>query len=478
MVLMLSIFMLIEYTRHRAVLLDNLAVLASYNGKLIEDTLQNAMEISDFNEIQRILDIVGANKNFRLVYLLDTSGRVIFSPNNLNHDSQLSNLNPACQPCHKLSANERPSGIVVKDEEGTQVFRSMQPIFNRPACTECHDPQQKIIGLLLTDISVGPFEGSFNADLRENFILGSATILVSAVIAYLVMGRFVIRRLKKVSEALSGFGGGKRGLRLTNGIKDEIGKLENDFNVMGQQIQLEEAANRTLSEDLRRQAALEQGLVIKLINAQEDERKRVARELHDELGQALTGLGLQSQAIERFIKIDPERALKQLTLSRELIGKTTQQMYDLILALRPSVLDDLGLIAALNAHIERVFSESGIKLTLETSGLHKRLPATVETTLYRFFQEALSNIVKHAEADQVTIKLRQSDGLFEGEISDNGRGFDAANITRDNNSPHGLGLQGMHERISQVGGTLEINSAIGKGTRILVRIPLQEASSE
>lgn len=474
MVLMLSIFMLVEYTRHRAVLLENLAVLASYNGKLIEDTLQHAMEKSDFAEIQRTLDSVVENENFRLVYLLDATGRVVVSPGNMNIGVQLSNLNPACQPCHKLPSSERPSGIVVNDETGKRVFRSMQPVANRPACYDCHDSREKLIGLLLTDISVAPFEASFVKDLRENLLLGGITILISAVCSYLVMGQFVIRRLKRVSEALSGFGKGKRDLRLSNGVKDEIGRLENDFNTMEQQIQQEEAANRILSENLRHQAALEQELVIKLINAQEDERKRVARELHDELGQALTGLSLQSQVIERFIHEDPERALKQLSQTRELIGKTTQQMYDLILALRPSVLDDLGLVAALKAHIERVFADSGIKLRLDSSGLRKRLPAAVETTLYRFFQEAVSNIVKHSQADRVTITLSRSDGVFDGAISDNGRGFDPENIAHTGDSPHGLGLRGMQERISQVGGTFEIHSAVGKGTNLKIRIPLQE----
>lgn len=161
MVLMLCIFTIIEYTRHRSVLLNNLSVLASYNGQLIEETLRHSMLVSDFAEVQRTLDTVGKNENFRVVYLLDTSSRVIFAPNGVNVGIQLDNRNPTCQPCHKLPPIERPSGIVVNEDDGQRVFRSMHPIENSPACSQCHDPQQRLIGLLLTDISVTPFEAAF-----------------------------------------------------------------------------------------------------------------------------------------------------------------------------------------------------------------------------------------------------------------------------------------------------------------------------
>jgi signal transduction histidine kinase len=478
MVLMLSIFTTFEYTRHRAVLLDDLSVLASYNGQLIEETLRHSMMVSDFAEVQTTLDAVGNNENFRVVYLLDTSGRVIFAPHGKGTGLRLDNSHPTCQPCHKLPPSERPSGVVVSGDDGQRVFRSMHTIENSPACSDCHDPQQRLIGLLLTDISVAPFEDAFVADLRENLLFGASTILVSAIIAYLVMGRLVIHRLEKAANALASFGSGNRDLRLDTGSSDEIGRLEADFNQMGRQIQAEELENQALSEDLRRQTTRQQELLKRLITAQEDERKRVARELHDELGQSLSGLSLHSEVLEKFIRSDPKRALEQSSLNRELIRKTTQQMYELILALRPSALDDLGLTAALRSYAERLFDKSGIAFKLDSSGLAKRLPAPIETALYRIFQEALSNIVRHAGADRVEITLARRDGYFEGHISDNGSGFDPEIIRRDANSPHGLGLLGMQERVAQCGGSIELTSRRGAGTRIQVRIPLAEADDE
>jgi len=478
LVLMLCIFTFFEYTHHRSVQLNNLSILASYNGQLIEETLRHSMLVSDFSEVQRTLDTAGKTEIFRVVYLLDTSGRVIFAPNGAGIGIQLDNHNPTCQPCHKLPPYERPSGVVVSEDDGQRVFRSMQPIENSPACSQCHDPQQRLLGLLLTDIAVAPFEAAFVADLRENLLWGVSTILISAILANLVMGRLVIRRLERVANALAGFGSGNRDLRLTTSSHDEIGRLEVDFNEMGQRIQAEESENQALSEDLRRQTTQQQELLKRLITAQEDERKRVARELHDELGQSLSGLALHSEVIGKFINSDPERALEQLVLSRELIHTTTQQMYELILALRPSVLDDLGLAAALRSHAERVLNGSGITFKLDSSGFIKRLPPPIETALYRIFQEALSNIVKHSGANQVKITLAQRDGVFEGEIVDNGHGFNLENIDWEANSPHGLGLLGMRERVAQCGGSMDIISREGEGTRIQVRIPLAKADYE
>ena len=204
----------------------------------------------------------------------------------------------------------------------------------------------------------------------------------------------------------------------------------------------------------------------------------MARELHDELGQSLAGLSFQSEAIEGLIKTDPDRALEQLTQTRSLIDETTEKMYDLILALRPSSLDDLGLIAALQAHAERLLSANEITFLIDSSGLKDRLPPAVETNLYRIFQEALTNVVRHSEAKHVRIHLIRNDGIFEGEIADDGRGFAPETVMMNGSFPAGLGLLGMQERVRQCGGEIKIFSQAGEGTRIYVRIPLREDECE
>jgi signal transduction histidine kinase len=203
----------------------------------------------------------------------------------------------------------------------------MLPIENSAACSECHDPQQRLIGVLLTDINVAPFEAALASGLREKLLWWVGTILVTVLIANLVMRLFVINRLRTVVTALASFGGGKRAMRLSSSSSDEVGRLESGFNEMAQQIETEEAQNRALSQDLRQQTTRQQELLKRLISAQEDERKRVARELHDELGRSqAVGAAFRQWTIIVPIGV---RALKQLIQTREMIGKT-QQMYELI----------------------------------------------------------------------------------------------------------------------------------------------------
>jgi len=473
LVLVIGGFTMIEYWRHRASVLNNLTLLTAQTGQLIENSLRHAMLSSDWEELQLTLDSIGENEMLRVVYLLDRNGRVVFSPNDKNVDDILNNSQPDCQPCHKLNVADRPSSVVVTLPDGQRAFRSMNPIENRSECQACHDPKQRLLGLLLTDISMAPLERPLEAHLRENLLWLVATILVTVLVANLAVNQFVLRRLKGLASAITDLGHGQSPPQLSENQQDELGQLAQKFNEMALGLATRETENRELSEDIQRQSKLRGELLKRLITAQEDERKRVARELHDELGQSLAGLGLHSEAIEQMLKSDPERALQQLAQTRTLIHETTGQMYDLIMALRPSTLDDLGLVAALQAHAERSLPADTTVFHMNAGGLNGRLPPAIETALYRIFQEALSNVVRHARASQVSILLAQEDGFFVGEVLDNGIGFIPQAMLQDENNPRGLGLLGMRERAEQCGGELEIISQPGKGTRIRIRIPLE-----
>jgi signal transduction histidine kinase len=236
--------------------------------------------------------------------------------------------------------------------------------------------------------------------------------------------------------------------------------------------QKEVAENRALSEHLYKQSQERGELLNHLITAQEDERKRVARELHDDLGQSLGALALQIEAVEKLIEKDSESAINQLNLTRDLIKETTDRMYDLILALRPSTLDDLGLISALQSHAERCLEGSDIAFELNTDGLTGRLEPEMETTLYRIYQEALTNVRRHSGAKKVSITITMVDGYLESEIRDDGTGFDLSRFESNREGSHGWGLLGIKERVSQMGGELEITALPGRGTIIRMRFPI------
>jgi signal transduction histidine kinase len=476
LVLILGTFTTIEYSRRRESMLANLSFLASQTSRVIENGIQHEMISRNREGLQHMLDAIGEDKTLRIVYLLDTDGRVVFAPEAENVGQQLDNRDPTCQPCHRLPAADRPGSVVVTLPDEQRVFRSMNPIENQPKCQGCHSPDERLVGLLLTDISMAPLESSLAADLREDILWWVGTILTTVIIVNLAMSRLVIRRLESVAQTLSRFGRGQLGLRLPTDSPDEIGELSAAFNRMGQRIQSEETENRALSENLRHESTQRYRLLKRLITVQEEERKRVARDLHDDLGQDLAGLAVSVEAAERLIDDQPQQAHVQLQRIRALLAETTNRAYEMILSLRPSALDDLGLVPTLRAHAEQVLKDARIQLELDAKHLTRRLPPEIETALFRTYQEALNNVVRHSGATFVHLKLATRDGLFEGEIADDGRGFNVHDFQSNGNSARGLGLLGMQERVVQCGGTLEVVSQIGGGTRIRISIPIPEGA--
>ena len=187
----------------------------------------------------------------------------------------------------------------------------------------------------------------------------------------------------------------------------------------------------------------------------------------------MSGLAFQAEVLQRYLPPEAELAEIQLNQIMALIKTTTDSLYDLILALRPSVLDDLGLAVALRSHAERVFDATGIDYKINTESFQGRLPSEMEIAIYRLFQEALNNIIRHASSKHVTLQLVQYDDAIEGTIEDDGRGFNPEDIYTNRDQPRGLGLLGMQERVELFGGTLEISSQYGQGTIIKFRIPFR-----
>lgn len=476
LMIILGTFMVFQYKTAQVRMMDNLSLLASQTGLTIENSLQQAMLDHNQEELQHILDSIGENKMLRGVYLLDTSGRIVFAPNGQGVGAQLDNRDPTCQPCHHLAPSDRPSSVVVTLPGGQRVFRTMNPIRNRPECEGCHSPSQRLNGVLLTDISMAPLEASLTTDMWQHLLWWLAALLTSAIVVNLVLNRVVLSRLGKLSVAITKMGLGQLTAPLPENQPDEIGQLSLAFNQMVARVDAREIEIRQLSDDLQRQNAERGELLKRLITAQEDERKRVARELHDELGQALAALALRIETVKRMISSKPDQAKSLLEETQSLVNDSSERMYGLILALRPSVLDDLGLEAALRSQADRLLSNTSIAFELDAKHLTRRLAPEIETGLYRIFQEALINIVRHADAHRVSIRLAQMDGWFHGEIEDDGRGFDPQGIQPGADNPKGLGLMGMQERVAQLGGRLEISSQVGHGTHISIQVPLKGIS--
>ena len=223
----------------------------------------------------------------------------------------------------------------------------------------------------------------------------------------------------------------------------------------------------------RKQAeATRLGLMQRLISAEDDERRRIARELHDETGQSLTALLIGLRAIEeQAINIEVQSAARRL---RSVAAQTVDNVGRLARGLHPSVLDDKGLAAAVRRHVSDYANSLGVAVDLRVKGtVSRRLPPLVQTTMYRILQEALTNVARHARAQVVGVELKHERTMLELVVLDDGVGFDAGSALSE---AVGLGLRGMQERVALLGGSVEIESRPGHGTRVRARIPAAVAA--
>ena len=290
-------------------------------------------------------------------------------------------------------------------------------------------------------------------------VVAAAGLLFSALLTWLLT-----RPIAQLAEASARIRGGDYDIHLETCCTDEVGELVDAFNEMA--LQLAEA-----DRVRREQERLRKEYLRKIIEAQEEERRRVARELHDQVAQALVALQLDLRLIERAG--EPEAMKERLQRLRKTIAYEMEAIHQMALALRPPVLDDMGLNAALEHYIQEFSARNGISVDFMALGLEEgRLESYIETAVYRIVQEALTNIARHAQARNVTVILELTDdGEIRGVIEDDGRGFDAEAPRRTQ-----MGLYGMEERVRLLGGEFSIQSRVGEGTLVSFAIPVKGVS--
>ncbi len=239
--------------------------------------------------------------------------------------------------------------------------------------------------------------------------------------------------------------------------------LENGRPVRVQSIARDITEQRRLRENL-------QSYVTQILRAQEEERKRIARELHDETAQSLTGLLLDIEGVSRVAKQSPDEIPHLLNELRNKASMILEAVRRFSHALRPDVLDQLGLLPALDLLVMELRDSTRISAHIEVEGLERRLPAEKELALFRIAQEALHNIRRHSKATQVLVRVEFSKDKVRLTVSDNGCGFRLPETSVDFASTGRLGLAGMHERARLVGGNLSIKSELGRGTAVVVEV--------
>jgi two-component system sensor histidine kinase UhpB len=311
-----------------------------------------------------------------------------------------------------------------------------------------------VAGTWLTIQTVRRADGYQFAALVASFV--AVGIVVSLIANYLVL-RAAFRPLSTLEQTALAVRGGDLSVRAapTSFMDPQVAHLAETFNATLDELARDRKELRTLASQV--------------IRAQEDERRRIARELHDDTAQVLFAQLLRLTAL----KTSPDPAVQLLaTTLEELTVEALEGVRRLALELRPPALDDLGLAAALGELAQRFADQLGVAVDYQSRGLRGRLPAEVELVLYRVAQEALTNVAKHARASRIWLDVDRSGEDVTISIRDDGRGFDRAATAPSDGRGLGLGLFGMEERVALVGGRFRIWSRPNAGTEIFAFIPL------
>jgi len=233
-----------------------------------------------------------------------------------------------------------------------------------------------------------------------------------------------------------------------------------------------EMANRAEYEpQISEEGEPAQPLVVRIIEAQERERQRLSRQMHDGPAQSLTNLILQAEICERLFETDPERARAELANLRNAVAGTFQKVKGFILNLRPMMLDDLGVVPTLRRYVDGFSDNSGVATHLTVTGKERRLASHKEVTVFRLIQELLNNAVEYGHASSVQINLDIGDDLVRVSVEDNGSGFELTDVLNSSDADQ-LGLATMRERVEMLGGQIHFDSGLGRGTKVSFELPV------
>jgi signal transduction histidine kinase/sensor domain CHASE-containing protein len=326
--------------------------------------------------------------------------------------------------------------------------------------------------------------------MEQRFIIFGLAAVVIALFLSWGMARSLVKPIGQLTTAARSISQGDLSQPIPQLGSDEIGELSRSFDAMRIALKnsLEEIQewNRELEtkveertgqledsyREIERKEAARGELLKKILAVQEEERKRIARELHDETTQSLVGLVMR---LETATAIPDEAAVRIkniLTDIRDLTVRTLDNVHKIIFDLRPSVLDDLGLLSALRWHAENRLGALDIKVRVEVTGEERKLPPQVEIALFRVVQEAITNIVKHAGAHNVVLSVEFKDSIIGIEVEDDGKGFDLEAVSCRADKTQGLGLLGMKERVTLLGGKFHVGSQPDGGTHLTIEVPL------
>ena len=399
--------------------------------------------LNDLVGLQRLLiETQENNPDVRYVFIVDKHGQVLAHTFGNGFPTALLHANQA-------KAGDHHQLVVLETESGL-VWDTAVPIFEGRA---------GLVRLGLSDARQRKAIQSLTIQLLLMIVMVSGLGVFLAVLLTWVLTRPILELVTATRSVAQG----DFSQHVPRWADDEIGDLADAFNTMTAELARTDEIRRE-REQLRRQ------LLERVITAQEDERRRIALELHDSTSQNLTSLMVGLRNLESMCA-DP-RIEKQAGDLRAVASQTLDEVHDISTRLRPRILDDLGLAAALERLTREWQARYKTMVDLFIYLGNERLLGEIETAIYRIVQESLTNIARYADAHAVSVLVEQRGDKVIAIVEDNGAGFDAKNM----NSDRHLGLAGMRERAELLGGQLTIESQPGSGTAIHVEIPIQQTS--
>ncbi len=420
----------------------------------------------------------GPNTNIEII---DSHGIVIASsnPNRIftgsDHDRFLSGLiekkMSVVRMCHRCHADEKSSGKDA-DERSTDVL-AFSPLEMAPWGVSILQPEKDVFAPA--------------RELKKTFLLFSLFSVAVALLMAVGMSRSIVKPVHELIDATHSIASGDMSRSIGFGGVDEIGMLSTSFEVMRVKladsleslhhynVELEKRVIERTREIRQSQNKVEK-LLKKVITAQEEERKRVARGLHDETLQSLSAILMKIDMCKLYSGPPSEEKIEEM---RKIVLNTLEDIRIMIQDLRPAILDDLGLEAAIRWLLDKHLWVKGITYFLNIMGdSDRRFDPHLEATLFRIIQEAIVNIARHSEAENVVVIMKIGANEINLDIEDDGKGFDIRSALKRTEDGRGLGLMGMKERVYLRDGKVLICSQPGSGTRISLWIPLKVSGDE
>lgn len=409
--------------------------------------LERLMAEGDLAALQRRVDeIRRGDEDIYFLAVLDASGTAVA-------ESFPGTMAPPAADSSEAPSGLRQFGVRIRTELREKVVEVVEPIGGG---------RLGAIHLGVTDRAVR----ESLADLGRQVVLGFAICLLIAAGMAALLTHLVTRPVGRLAAAAERIAQGDFDVELASASDDEIGRLAAAFQRMTESL----ARYRREFEETHRSRTR---LMERLVEAQEEERKAISRELHDQIGPTLSDLLLTVQTECDVCPADRRRCLKPEHVEKKLHA-LIRETHSLARGMRPPILDDFGLKAALERYLDEVARKTGLEIDFQHNGLPGavRLASRMELTLYRIVQEAVTNVIRHAEARHVSVVLLQQSREVLLLVEDDGRGFTPA--ARDQWCQGRLGLLGMRERAALCSGICTVESAVGRGTTIRVQIPLKE----